>query len=86
LLKNQPKGKTMSANATDPGHGDTPAAWTTVITLMIATAVGTLAIWLDNNVALLSLAGVLTVAGLAAGFVMVRLGYGKNGSKLKSKH
>ncbi len=76
----------MSANATDPGHGDNPAAWTTVITLMIATAVGTLAIWLNNNAALLWFAGALTVAGLVAGVVMVRLGYGKNGSKLKSKH
>ena len=76
----------MSANANDPGHGDTPAAWTTVIALMLASAVGTLAIWLDNNVALLSLAGVLVVAGLAGGFAMVRLGYGKNGSKLKNNH
>ena len=76
----------MSTNTTDPGHGDTPAAWTTVIALMLASAVGTLAIWLDNNAALLTVAGALVVAGFAAGFVMVRLGYGKNGSKLKSKH
>ncbi|MFM6963091.1 MAG: DUF6704 family protein [Micrococcales bacterium] len=76
----------MSANATDPGHGDTPAAWTAVICLMLAAAVGTLAIWLDNNSGLLAVAGVLAVVGLAAGYVLARLGYGKNGSKLKSKH
>ena len=76
----------MSANASDPGHGDTPAAWTAVILLMIASGVGTLAIWFDNNTALLTVAAVLAVAGLAAGYVLARLGYGKNGSRLKSKH
>lgn len=76
----------MSVNANDPGHGDTPAAWTAVILLMLASAVGTAGVWFENNVALLSVAGVLAVAGLAAGYVLARLGYGKNGSKLKSKH
>ena len=76
----------MSNHDSDPGHGDTPAAWTTVTALMLAAAVATLGIWLDNNVALLSLAGVLTVGGFAAGYVLAKLGYGKNGARLKSKH
>ncbi len=76
----------MSNHDSDPGHGDTPAAWTTVTALMLAAAVATLGIWLDNNVALLSLAAVLTVGGFAAGFVLAKLGYGKNGVRLKSKH
>lgn len=76
----------MSNHPSDPGHGDTPAAWTTVTALMVAAAVGTLAIWLDNNVALLSVAGVLTVGAFVAGYILVKLGYGKNGVNLKSKH
>lgn len=67
----------MSANANDPGHGDTIAAWTTVIAIMIAFAVATLGAWLANS-ALLVTGGVLVVAGLVAGFVLKRAGYGKD--------
>jgi hypothetical protein len=67
----------MSANANDPGHGDTIAAWTTVIAIMIAFAVATLGAWFANS-ALLVAGGVLVVAGLVAGFVLKRAGYGNN--------
>ncbi|MEY4499397.1 MAG: hypothetical protein RL101_148 [Actinomycetota bacterium] len=67
----------MSANANDPGHGDTIAAWTTVTAIMLAFAVATLGAWLGNS-ALLIAGGVLVVAGLAAGFVLKRAGYGNN--------
>jgi len=67
----------MSANANDPGHGDTIAAWTTVIAIMIAFAVATLGAWLASS-ALLVAGGVLVVAGLVAGFVLKRAGYGNN--------
>ena len=67
----------MSANANDPGHGDTVAAWTTVIAIMIAVAVATLGAWLASSALLIS-GGVLVVAGLVAGFVLKRAGYGKD--------
>ena len=67
----------MSANANDPGHGDTVAAWTTVIAIMIAFAVATLGAWLGSS-ALLIYGGVVVVAGLVAGFVLKRAGYGKD--------
>ena len=67
----------MSANANDPGHGDTVAAWTTVIAIMIAFAVATLGAWLASSALLIS-GGVLVVAGLVAGFVLKRAGYGKD--------
>ena len=67
----------MSANANDPGHGDTIAAWTTVIAIMLAFAVATLGAWFGNS-ALLIAGGVLVIAGLAAGFVLKRAGYGKS--------
>jgi hypothetical protein len=70
----------MSANANDPGHGDTIAAWTTVIAIMVAFAVATLGAWLAN-VALIAAGGALIVAGLVAGFVLKRAGYGTD-----SKH
>jgi uncharacterized membrane protein len=69
----------MSANVNDPGHGDTVAAWTTVITIMIAFAVATLGAWFYNSVLLIS-GGVLVVAGLLAGYVLKRAGYGKDAS------
>lgn len=67
----------MSANANDPGHGDTIAAWTTVIVIMIAFAVATLGAWFASSAMLIS-GGVLVVAGLVAGFVLKRAGYGKD--------
>lgn len=76
----------MSNQTADPGHGDTPAAWVTVIALMLASGVATAAIWFENNPALLAVAAVVAVAGSAAGFVLAKLGYGKGGAKLKSKH
>ncbi|MEN9714088.1 MAG: hypothetical protein RLZZ164_752 [Actinomycetota bacterium] len=76
----------MSNQAADPGHGDTPAAWVTVIALMLASGVATAGIWFDNNSALLISAVVVAVAGSAAGFALAKLGYGKGGAKLKSKH
>jgi hypothetical protein len=69
----------MSANVNDPGHGDTIAAWTTVIVIMLAFAVATLGAWLASS-ALLIAGGVLVLAGLIAGFVLKRAGYGKDAS------
>lgn len=67
----------MSANVNDPGHGDTVAAWTTVIAIMIAFAVATIGVWFANSALIIS-GVVLVVAGLLAGFVLKRAGYGKD--------
>ena len=67
----------MSENLNDPGHGDTVAAWTTVIAIMVAFAVATLGAWFASS-ALIIAGGVLIVAGLAAGYVLKRAGYGKD--------
>lgn len=32
----------------DPGHGSSPAAWTTVIIMIIGVSAGTLFFWLDK--------------------------------------
>jgi hypothetical protein len=75
----------MSADKTDLGHGDTVAAWTTVSAIMLASVFVTAGIWFASN--LLIVVGVaLTLGGLVAGVVLKKAGYGKGGSKAKSKH
>lgn len=68
----------------DPGHGNTPAAWTAVIIILVAFTIGTFAFWFD--VAWLVWASAaLAVVGLIVGGLMRRSGYGKDGSKLVVK-
>lgn len=66
----------MSSNSNDPGHGDTIAAWTTVIAIMAAFAIATLGAWFASSPLLIG-GAVVAVAGLIAGFVLKRAGYGK---------
>ena len=73
----------MSENLNDPGHGDSVAAWTTVIIIMVAFAVGTWAVWIQNWT-LLFVSGAAIPLALVAGLALRAAGYGVNGSK--SKH
>jgi membrane protein YdbS with pleckstrin-like domain len=77
----------MSNNANlpagDSGHGDSVAAWTAVIVIMVAFATGTLAFWFDQPTFVWASVA-LAVVGLVLGFILKRAGYGVNGSK--SKH
>lgn len=64
----------------EPGHGNSPAAWTAVIWMLIAFTIGTLAFWF--NVPWLVWTSVaLLVLGLIAGIVLSKLGYGVNGHR-----
>ncbi|MGV8885234.1 MAG: DUF6704 family protein [Microbacteriaceae bacterium] len=71
----------MSHDDSDPGHGNSPAAWTAVTIMLIAFAIGTLAFWFDQPVIVFGAAGLLLV-GLIVGWVLKRLGYGVGGDKL----
>jgi hypothetical protein len=73
----------MSENQIEPGHGDSVAAWTTVIIIIVAFALGTLFFWLDIA-ALVWASAVLALAGLGVGLYLKKAGYGVGGSK--SKH
>ena len=73
----------MSENQIEPGHGDSVAAWTTVIIVIAAFAIGTLFFWLDIPALVWASAG-LAVAGVAIGLFLKKAGYGVGGSK--SKH
>lgn len=73
----------MSENQTESGHGDSVAAWTTVIIIIAAFAIGTLFFWLDIAALVWASAG-LALVGLAVGIYLRKAGYGVGGSK--SKH
>lgn len=68
----------------DPGHGNSPAAWTAVIIMLVAFAIGTLAFWFDVPWLVFASAGLLVVGALT-GFVLGKLGYGVGGAKLQPK-
>lgn len=60
----------------DNHHGNTPAAWTTVTIIMVASVIGTLAVILANW-ALFAGAMVLVVVGAIVGKVMQAAGLGQ---------
>jgi hypothetical protein len=73
----------MSENQTEPGHGDSVAAWTTVSIIIAAFAFGTLFFWLDIAALVWASAG-LALVGVGLGVYLRKAGYGVGGSK--SKH
>jgi hypothetical protein len=77
------KEEIMSANTTEPGHGDSLAAWVTVSVIILAFALGTLFFWFDQAVLVWASAG-LAVLGLVAGWYLKKAGYGVGGSKSKN--
>jgi hypothetical protein len=75
----------MSENLSDPGHGDSVAAWTTVILVMVAFAAGTLFLWIDQ-ISLVYASAALAVVAPLIGWILKKAGYGVGGSKSKSQH
>jgi hypothetical protein len=73
----------MSLESSD-SHGNSPAAWTAVIIMLVAFAIGTLAFWFEIVWLVWASAG-LVVVGAIAGKVLSKLGYGVNGSKYAAK-
>jgi hypothetical protein len=71
----------MSHDDSDPGHGNSPAAWTAVIIMLVAFTVGTLAFVLDLPAVVWASAGLLVI-GAIVGWVLKRLGYGVGGDRL----
>ena len=71
-------------NESDPGHGHSPAAWTAVIIMLIAFAIGTLAFWFDMAW-LVWASAALVVVGAVVGWAMAKAGYGVKGPKFTPK-
>lgn len=74
----------MSNPIGDPGHGHSPAAWTAVIIMLVAFALGTLFFALEMPVLVWASAGLLVI-GLLVGWGMAKAGYGVNGPKYTPK-
>ncbi len=73
----------MSAG-TVPGHGNSPAAWTAVIIMLVAFAIGTLAFWLDVPWLVWASAG-LFVLGALVGLILKLAGFGVGGDRYQPK-
>ena len=70
----------MSADITEPGHGNSPAAWIAVAIMLVGFLVGTVAFWLDLPWLVIASGGLILV-GLIVGFILAKLGYGVDGVK-----
>lgn len=70
----------MVDNTAEPGHGNSVAAWVTVVIVLVAFSVGTVFFFLD--IALMVWASaLLAVIGVLVGSAMKKAGYGVGGSK-----
>ncbi|MCU1423159.1 MAG: hypothetical protein JWN36_2810 [Microbacteriaceae bacterium] len=68
----------------DPGHGNSPAAWTAVIIMLVAFTIGTFAFWFDIAWLVVASAA-LVVVGAIVGLILSRVGYGVGGSKVTTR-
>ncbi|WP_123504577.1 DUF6704 family protein [Frondihabitans sp. PhB188] len=66
------------------GHGNSPAAWTAVVIMLVAFAVGTIAFCFDVPIVVWIAAG-FEIVGLLVGLVMKRMGYGVGGHRYVPK-
>jgi len=74
----------MSTHHGDPGHGDSPAAWTAVIVMLLGIAVGTVALFINQPILVWISVGVVVV-GAILGWVLSKAGYGVKGPKFSPK-
>ncbi|HET6270328.1 MAG TPA: HGxxPAAW family protein [Arthrobacter sp.] len=65
------------------GHGNSPAAWTCVIIMLIGALIASIAFVIDSTPIFIA-GAVVMLAGLLAGWIMRKAGYGVGGSKLKN--
>lgn len=68
--------KELEAQMRDPHDGNTPAAWTAVIIMIIASAIGAWGIAV-GNMPIFWLGIVLVIVGAIAGKVMAMMGFGQ---------
>ena len=64
------------------GHGNTPAAWTCVLIMIVGAAISSVAYIMASYVGFFSGIAVMLI-GLVVGWAMKKAGYGVGGSKLK---
>lgn len=74
----------MSTQHGDPGHGDSPAAWTAVVVMLLGIAAGAVFFFLNIPVMVWVSVGIVVV-GLLLGLILAKAGYGVNGPKYSPK-
>ncbi|GAA1793064.1 MULTISPECIES: DUF6704 family protein [Leucobacter] len=74
----------MSNPHGDPGHGDSPAAWTAVIVMLLGIAAGTVFFFLNIPALVWASVGVVVVGALL-GWILSKAGFGVNGPKYAVK-
>lgn len=74
----------MSTQHGDPGHGDSPAAWTAVVVMLLGIAAGTVFFFLHNATMVWVCAGVVAV-GWILGWILSKAGFGVNGPRFSPK-
>lgn len=74
----------MSTQHGDPGHGDSPAAWTAVVVMLIGIAAGTVFFFLHMATLVWVCAGVVVVGALL-GWILAKAGFGVNGPRFSPK-
>lgn len=74
----------MSNQHGDPGHGDSPAAWTAVVVMLLGIAAGTVFFFLHMPVLVWACVGVVAFGALL-GFILAKAGYGVNGPRFSPK-
>ena len=75
----------MSSETSETGHGNSPAAWTGVVIMLVAFSVGTIAFFFDKPI-VVWIAVAFVFIGLATGAILAKMGYGANSpSKSTSK-
>ncbi len=72
------------SDETEPGEGNSPAAWVAVIIMLAAIAGGTFAFWFDVPWLVWTCAG-LVVVGAIVGGILSKLGYGVRGPRYVPK-
>lgn len=72
----------MSAESHD-AEGNSPAAWTGVIIMLVAFTIGTVAFWFDMPVIVFASVGLLAL-GPIVGWILARRGYGVNSPRRDS--
>jgi uncharacterized membrane protein len=73
------------AHSPELGHGNSPAAWTSVAVMLVGALVACVAFVLGPAATIAFIIGlVIMVLGLVAGLVMRAMGYGVGGSKLNN--
>ncbi len=70
------------SEGSDPGHGNSPAAWTAVIIMLVAFGIGTLAFWFTIVWLVWASVGLFLVGALA-GVIMRAAGFGVGGDRVK---